>query len=149
MVPIQKLLFTEGSDVKAGQLLYEINSEPFHAALDSAKADLEKSVADLVTAQSKFERYSRLLAKNAISRLDYDCEESRLKQTKAHAMYCKAAVETAGVNIKYTRITAPISGRISKSNVKTGDHVAAYQNLPLATIQPTGPNLRRCSPIFI
>ncbi|MGO9565948.1 MAG: efflux RND transporter periplasmic adaptor subunit [Desulfomonilaceae bacterium] len=132
---IQQILFTKGSRVKARQVLYEIDPAPFQAALDGAKANLEKSEANLVTAQLKFERYKRLNGENSIGQQDYDCEEMRLRQAKADALYCKAAVKIAGINLDHTRITEPITGHIGKSNVTTGAFVAADQNLALATIQ--------------
>ncbi len=118
---IQKLLFTEGSRVKAHQVLYEIDPAPFQAALDGAKANLGKAEANLVVAQLKFERYKRLLGQNSIGQQDYDCEELRLRQAKADALYCKAAVKIAGINLDHTRITAPITGHIGKSNVTTSN----------------------------
>ena len=139
---VQKLLFTEGSRVTAGQVLYEIDPAPFQAALESAKANLEKAEANLVEVQSKFERYERLLAENSISQRDHNCEEASLRQAKSHALYCKAAVEIASVNLDHTRITASITGSIGKSNVAIGDFIESYQSLALATIQ-------RLDPIYV
>jgi membrane fusion protein, multidrug efflux system len=136
---IQKRLFTEGSDVKAGQVLYQIDPAPFQAALDSARASLAKSEANLPVARLKFERYKGLLAERAVSQQDYDDREAALKQAEADIEYCKAAVQTARINLDYTRVNAPISGRIGKSNVTDGALVTAYQPLPLATIQQLDP----------
>jgi len=136
---IQKRLFTEGSDVTAGQVLYQIDPAPFQAALDSAKAALAKSEANLIVTRLKFERYKGLLAEKAVSQQDYDDREAALKQAEADVQYSKAAVETARINLDYTRVTAPISGRIGKSNVTDGALVAAYQALALATIQQLDP----------
>jgi membrane fusion protein, multidrug efflux system len=136
---IQKRMFTEGSDVKAGQVLYQIDPAPFQAAFDSAKANLAKSEANLIVSRLKFERYKGLLAEKAVSQQDYDDKEAALKQAEADVEFCKAAVETARINLDYTRVTGPISGRIGKSNVTDGALVTAHQVLPLATIQQLDP----------
>lgn len=136
---VQKRLFTEGSDVKAGQVLYEIDPAPFQAALDSAKASLAKSEANLPAVRLRAERYRALLAEKAVSQQDFDDREAALNQAVADIDYWKAAVETARINLGYTRVTAPISGRIGKSNVTDGALVTAYQPLALATIQQLDP----------
>ncbi len=136
---IQKRLFAEGSDVKAGQVLYQIDPAPFQATLDSAKASLAKSEANLPTIRSKAERWRALLAEKAVSLQDYDDRKALLKQAESDIEYWKAAVETARINLGYTRVTAPISGRIGRSNVTNGALVIAYQPLPLATIQQLDP----------
>lgn len=136
---IQKRLFTEGSDVTAGHVLYQIDPAPFQAALDSARAALAKSEANLLVTRLKADRYRTLLAEKAVSQQDYDDREAALKQAVADIEYCKAAVETARINLDYTRVTAPISGRIGKSNVTDGALVTAYQSLALATIQQLDP----------
>jgi len=136
---IQKRLFTEGSDVKANDVLYQIDPAPFQAALDSARANLAKSEANLPVTRLRFERYKQLLAEKAVSQQDYDDREAALKQAEADIEYCKAAVDTARINLDYTRVTAPISGRIGKSNITDGALVTAYQALPLATIQQLDP----------
>ncbi|MBI5571852.1 MAG: efflux RND transporter periplasmic adaptor subunit [Desulfomonile tiedjei] len=136
---IQKRLFTEGSDVTVGQVLYQIDPAPFQAALDSARAALAKSEANLTVTRLKSDRYKGLLAEKAVSQQDYDDKEAALKQAEADIEYCKAAVETARINLAYTRVNGPISGRIGKSNVTDGALVTAYQALPLATIQQLDP----------
>ena len=136
---IQKRLFTEGSHVKAGQVLYQIDPAPFQAALDSARANLAKSEANLVAARLRFERYKELLAEKAVSQQDYDDREAAWKQAQAEVEHWKAEVETAGINLDYTRVIAPISGRIGRSNVTDGALVTAYQPLALATIQQLDP----------
>ncbi len=136
---IQKRLFKEGSDVNAGQVLYQIDPAPFQAAFDSAKANLAKSEANLIVSRLKFERYKGLLAEKAVSQQDYDDREAALKQAEADVEFCKAAVETARINLDYTRVTGPISGRIGKSNVTDGALVTAHQVLPLATVQQLDP----------
>ncbi len=136
---IQKRLFTEGSDVSAGQVLYQIDPAPFKAALDNAMANLAKAQANQRVTRLKFERYKGLLAEQAISQQDYDDREAALQQAEADVEVWKAAVETARINLEYTRVTAPISGRTGKSNVTDGALVTAHQPLPLATIQQLDP----------
>ncbi len=136
---IQKRMFTEGTDVDAGQVLYQIDPAPFQAAFDSAKANLAKSEANLIVCRLKFERYKGLLAEKAVSQQDYDDREAALKQAEADVLFCKAAVETARINLDYTRVTGPISGRIGKSNITDGALVTAHQVIALATIQQLDP----------
>jgi len=136
---IQKRLFTEGSDVKAGQALYQIDPAPFQASLDNAKAALSRSEANLSAISLKAERLRELLADKAVSRQDYDDATAALKQTEADIEYWKAMVKSARINLGFTRITAPISGRIGRSQVTEGAIVTAYQPVPLATIQQLDP----------
>ncbi len=136
---IKKRLFKEGSDVKAGQLLYQIDPAPFQVALDSAKASLGKAQANLPAVRLKAERYRELLTEKAVSRQDADDAAAAMEQAKAEIEYWKAQVEAARINLGYTRVTAPISGRIGKSSVTDGALVTAYQPLSLATIQQLDP----------
>ena len=136
---IQKRLFTEGSDVNAGQVLYQIDPAPFQAALDNAKASLSRAEASLSSIRLRAERYKSLLADKAVSQQDYDDAASSLNQAEADIQYWKAMVETAHINLEYTRVTAPISGRIGKSNVTDGALVTAYQPIALSTIQQLDP----------
>jgi len=136
---IQKRLFTEGSDVTAGQILYQIDPASFQVALDNAEAALRRSEANLLATRSREERFRELLADKAVSRQDYDDAAATLKQTEADIAYWKAMREEARINLRYTRITAPISGRIGRSSVTEGALVTAYQPLALATIQQLDP----------
>jgi membrane fusion protein (multidrug efflux system) len=136
---IQKRLFTEGSDVNAGQVLYQIDPAPFQAALDNAKASLSRADASLSSIRLRAERYKSLLADKAVSQQDYDDAASSLNQAEADIQYWKAMVETANINLRYTRVTAPISGRIGKSSVTDGALVTAYQPIALSTIQQMDP----------
>jgi len=136
---IQKRLFIEGSDVKAGEILYQIDPATYHAAYLSAKAALTKSEANVLTIRQKAQRYKELIAINAVSRQDYDDAAAALKQAEADIDATKAAVETAQINLAYTRITAPISGRIGRSAVTPGALVTANQATALATIQQLDP----------
>lgn len=136
---IQKRLFEEGSRVEAGQLLYQIDPAPFRVALNSARASLAKARASLPALQSKANRYRNLLAQHAVSQQDYDNAEAALDQGLAEIEYWKSQIEKARIELKYTQITAPISGQISRSRVTDGALVTAYQSSPLATIQQLDP----------
>ncbi len=136
---IQKRLFTEGSDVKAGQALYQIDPAPFQAALDNAEAALGRAEASLSAIHLRVERYQELLAVKAVSRQDYDDADAALKQTEADIEYWRAMVKTARISLEYARITAPISGRIGRSSVTEGAIVTGYQPVALATIQQLDP----------
>ena len=136
---ILKRLFTEGSEVKAGQVLYQIDSAPFQAALDNAQAAVGRAEANLSSIRSRAERYNELLADKAVSQQDYDDAAGALKQVEADIASWKAQVETARISLGYTKVTAPISGRIGKSSVTDGAIVTAYQPTALATIQQTDP----------
>jgi membrane fusion protein (multidrug efflux system) len=122
---IQKRLFTEGSDVKAGQVLFQIDPALYQAAL-------ARSEANLNALQLRVDRLRELLAEKAVSQQDYDDAAAALKQTQAD-------IQTARINLKYTTITAPISGRIGISSVTEGALVAAQQPTALATIQKLNP----------
>jgi membrane fusion protein (multidrug efflux system) len=136
---IQKRLFTEGSNVKAGQILYKIDPAPFQATLNNATAALSRAEANLPAIRLKADRLRELLVDKAVSKQDYDDVAAVLKQTEADIQYGKATVETARINLGYTAITAPISGRIGKSSVTEGALVTAYQPVALATIQQLDP----------
>jgi membrane fusion protein (multidrug efflux system) len=136
---IQKRLFTEGSEVKAGEPLYQIDPATYQAALASAKAALAKSEANVFTLRQKAERYKQLVTINAVSRQEYDDATAALKQAEADIEANKAAVETSRINLAYTRITAPIAGRIGRSTVTPGALVTANQATALATIQQLDP----------
>ncbi len=136
---IQRRLFEEGAKVKAGQALYLIDPAPFRAALGNAKAALGRAEANLPAVRSRAERYGEALADNAVSRQDYDDAAAALNQAEADVAYWKATVDTARIHLGYTRLTAPISGRIGKSNVTEGALVTAHQPVPLATIQQLNP----------
>ncbi|MBI5581146.1 MAG: efflux RND transporter periplasmic adaptor subunit [Deltaproteobacteria bacterium] len=136
---ILKRLFTEGADVKAGEVLYQIDPAPFQAALDNARAALGRAEANLPAIRLRADRYQELLADKAVSQQDYDDTAASLKQAEADIQYYRAMVETARINLGYTRIIAPISGRIGRSNVTDGALLTAYQPLALSTIQQLDP----------
>lgn len=135
---IQKRVFTEGSDVKAGQLLYQIDPATYQAAFASARAAEARAEANLLPARLKEERYKELVKIKAVSQQDYENTYAAFKQAEADLAFAKAAVETARINLAYTRVTAPISGRIGRSTVTDGALVTANQAAALATIQQLG-----------
>ncbi|MBJ6724492.1 efflux RND transporter periplasmic adaptor subunit [Geomesophilobacter sediminis] len=132
---IQRRLFTEGSDVKEGQVLYQIDPATYQAAYASAKAALSRADANIIPIRLKAQRYKELVAMNAVSRQDFDDVSAQLKAAEAEIESAKAAVETARINLAYTKVTAPISGRIGRSAVTPGALVTGSQATPLATIQ--------------
>ncbi len=136
---IKKRLFVEGSDVKAGQVLYQIEPASYEAALASARATQARAEATLGTARLKAQRYRDLVKIKAVSQQDNDDAQAAFKQAEADLAAAKAAVETARINLAYTRITAPISGRIGRSTVTEGALVTASQATALATIQEMSP----------
>lgn len=136
---IQKRLFTEGADVAAGQALFQIDPALYQATLENAKASLARSEAQVTTLQLKEKRLKELLVDKAVSQQDYDDAAAALKQSQADIQYAKATLETARINLKYTTIAAPISGRIGKSSVTEGALVTAQQATALATIQQLDP----------
>lgn len=136
---IQKRLFTEGSDVKTGQVLYQIDPAPYEAAYAGAKAALSRAEANILSIRNRVERYKELVSINAISQQEYDDASAALKQAEADIEVNKAATETARINLAYTRIAAPISGRIGKSYATVGALVTASQPSPLAVIQQLDP----------
>jgi membrane fusion protein (multidrug efflux system) len=136
---IRKRLFEEGAHVQGGQALYQIDPAPYQAALDNAKAALGRAEANVPAIRLKADRLRELLAEKAVSQQDYDDVSAALKQTEADVQYWKAMVDTARINLGYTSITAPISGRIGRSSVTEGALVTAHQPAALATIQQMDP----------
>jgi membrane fusion protein (multidrug efflux system) len=136
---IQKRLFTEGSDVKEGEVLYQIDPAVYQATYNSAKAALARAEANLIPIRLKAGRYAELVKDNAVSQQESDDISAALKQAEADVEAGKAAVETAQINLAYTKVTAPISGRIGRSSVTNGALVTASQPAALATIQQLSP----------
>lgn len=136
---ILKRNFVEGSDVKAGQSLYQIDPATYQAAYDSAKADLAQAEANARVAQLTITRYKPLLGTKYISQQDYDTAAGTAAQTAAAAQAARANVETARINLAYTKVTSPISGRIGKSSVTEGALVSSGQTTALATVQQLDP----------
>lgn len=136
---IKKRLFTEGAEVKAGQVLFQIDPASYQATLASAKALLARAEANLTPARLKAARYQELLESRAISPQDHDDAQAAVKQAEAEVASAQAAVENAVIAVQYTAITAPISGRIGRSAVTAGALVTANQATALATIQQLDP----------
>lgn len=136
---VQKRLFQEGGDVKAGQQLYQIDPAPYQAAVDSAKAALDKAQANLKSVQAKAARYQDLVKISAVSHQDYDDIVASQEQSRADVTSARAALDTAKINLDYTRVFSPISGRIGKSSVTEGALVTANQTTALATVQQLDP----------
>jgi membrane fusion protein (multidrug efflux system) len=136
---IQNRLFTEGSDVKTGDILYQIDPATYQAAQNVAKASLAKAEANLIPIRLKAERYKELLASEAVSGQDYDDSIAAQKLNEAEIESAQAMLESARINLAYTKVTAPISGRIGRSSVTNGALVTASQAVPLATIQQLDP----------
>ena len=164
---LQKRLFEEGANIKQGDLLYQIDPVPYQAAYDQAKAALATAQANVGTAEanvavaeanlpairSRAERLKGLVAIHAVGQQDYDDASAALRQAEANLAVRRAAVEeaktavemsrtameSARINLSYTPVKAPISGRIGKSNITVGAMVTAYQPTPLAVIQQLDP----------
>lgn len=131
--------FEEGSQVKAGQLLYEIDPASFKSAYDEAAADLANAEAAVAAAKLKDERYAELLQIEGVSKQDADDASAAHRQAVAQVALKKAALESARINLGYTQVRAPISGRIGKSSVTEGALVTAGQATALATIRALDP----------
>ena len=136
---IKARLFVEGSNVRAGQVLYQIDPAPYQAALDQAKGTLANGQANLTTMRLQAQRYADLVKINAVSRQDNDNAQATYRQALATVQSDQAAVETAAINLGYTKVTAPISGRIGRSAVTPGALATADQTTALATIQSLDP----------
>ncbi len=132
---VQKRLFVEGSDVKAGQVLYQIDPASYQATYDQARGTLAKARATLASARTKADRYVDLVKIKAVSQQDYDDAVAAVNEDAADAVADEASLESARVNLDRTRITAPISGRIGASSVTEGALVTSEQTTALATIQ--------------
>ncbi|WP_371867456.1 efflux RND transporter periplasmic adaptor subunit [Duganella guangzhouensis] len=136
---IQKRLFVEGADVKAGMPLYQIDAATYQATYNSAKAALAKAKATLLTSEPKVSRYKDLVAIEGVSKQDYDDAVATYEQAKADVASAEAALQTAKINLDYTHVNAPISGRIGKSSVTPGALVTASQTTALTTVQQLDP----------
>lgn len=150
---VQKRLFQEGTFVNAGDILYQIDPAPYEAVYAQAKAALTTADADLVTAEANLPairlreaRLKSLVATHAVAQQDYDDASAALRQAEANVAarrasveINRAAVESARINLSYTPIRAPISGRIGISNITVGALATAYQPTPLAVIQQLNP----------
>jgi membrane fusion protein (multidrug efflux system) len=136
---VVKRLFTEGSDVKEGQPLFRIDPAPYRAAYDSARAQLSRAEARVASARVQAERYTELVAANAVSKQEHDDTITALKTAEADVAAARAAVQAAQINLGYTTVTSPVSGRIGRSAVTEGAYVQAAQATLLATVQQLDP----------
>lgn len=132
---IRERLFEEGANVQAGAVLYKIDPTPYKAALETARAAVIRAEANLPSLRERKRRYQELLKEKAVSAQEFDDISAALNQVEADVQYGKTAIETARINLSYTDIKAPISGRIGKSNITVGALATAGQPNPLAVIQ--------------
>ncbi len=136
---IVERLFEEGAEIVAGQQLYQIDDAAYKADYATAVAGLAEAEANLVAARAQEERYKDLVAAKAVSQQDYDNALAQFGQAKAAVAAARAAVESARIKLQYTKVLAPISGRIGRSSVTEGALVTAGQAQPLAVIQQLDP----------
>ena len=136
---IQKRLFVEGANVQAGTSLYQIDPATYEAAVNSAKAALAKARANLLTSSPKVARYKELVEIEGVSRQEYDDAVAANAQAQADVESAQAALDVAHINLRYTQVNAPISGRIGRSSVTPGALVTASQATPLTTVQQLDP----------
>ncbi len=136
---VLKRNFTEGSDIEAGQSLYQIDPATYQTDYDSAKGELAKSEAAAAIAHLTVKRYVPLVGTKYISQQEYDQAIADARQADAAVIAAKAAVESARINLAYTKVTSPISGRIGKSSVTEGALVTNGQATELATVQQLDP----------
>jgi membrane fusion protein (multidrug efflux system) len=136
---IEQRLFTEGTTVKAGEQLYQIEPDRYQADVANARANLQRAEADLKVSTSREQRFKTLVADNAISRQEYDEALATFEQAKAQIAVSKAALDMALINLRYTQVNAPIDGQIGVSHVTEGALVSAGQTNSMATIHQLDP----------
>ena len=136
---LQKRLFTEGSDVKAGQALFAIDSAPYQASAASAQAALARAQANATQASAQAERFKPLVEANAISKQDFINAVAAQKAAEADVASARAALRTAQINLGYASVTAPIAGRIGRALVTEGALVGTGEATPLAVVQQINP----------
>ena len=136
---VQKINFTEGSEVKTDQTLFQIDDSPYKATLNSALASLAKADATLQQAQSLAERYKPLIEANAISQQEYVSALAAFKQAQADVAVAKANIDTAQLNVKYAEVRSPIAGRVGRALVTEGALVGQGEVTPLAVVQQIDP----------
>jgi membrane fusion protein (multidrug efflux system) len=132
---VLKRFFTEGSDVKEGQKLFQIDPAPYQAALEGAKATLARAEVNAANAKLTAQRNEELVADRVVSRQEYENTTAAMKAADAEVAAARAAVQTAQINVGYTTVTSPVSGRIGRSAVTEGAYVQAAQATLLATVQ--------------
>ena len=132
---VQKRLFAEGTEVKAGEQLFQIDAGSYRAALSSAEAALKRAEAQAITSKLLAERYEPLIAANAVSKQENDEAIAARARAEADVASAKAAVDAARINVVYTQVLSPINGRIGRTLVTEGALVTSGQEAPLATVQ--------------
>jgi RND family efflux transporter MFP subunit len=135
---LEKVLFTDGSNVKAGDLLFVIEQAPYKIALESAKAALQKAIASRALAESQYKRLAPLVPSGTVTQEELDIQAAQVATSKADVAGAEAAVKKAELDLGYTQITAPVAGRIGRHLVDVGNLIQAEQT-PLATIQSIDP----------
>jgi membrane fusion protein (multidrug efflux system) len=136
---VLKRLFTEGSEVQEGQRLFLIDPAPYQAVVEAAKGTLSHAEANLVNVKAVAERDADLVRDNAVSKQEYETSQSALKVAEADVASARAALDTAKINLGYTTVTSPVSGRIGRSAVTEGAYVQAAQATLLAVVQQLDP----------
>lgn len=136
---LQKRLFKEGSEVKEGQALYQIDPAVYEAAVASAKAELQRAQAVLYQTRLTANRYAQLLKTNAISKQNNDDAQAAYKQAQAAVAAAEAGLKNAQINLDYTTVRSPISGRIGRSLVTPGALLSAHQAQNMAVVQTLDP----------
>jgi membrane fusion protein, multidrug efflux system len=136
---VQRRLFTEGAEVKAGEQLFQIDSGSYRAALSSADAALKRAEAQAVTARLLEERYAPLIAANAVSKQENDEAIAARARAEADVASARAQVDSARINVVYTQLLSPINGRIGRALVTEGALVTSGQAAALATVQQLDP----------
>jgi membrane fusion protein, multidrug efflux system len=132
---IRQRIFEEGGVVEAGDVLYELDPTPFEAAYRNAQAALQRAEGAVPSARARFERYQRLSANNAVSQQEFDEARTQMLQSEADVAAATAALETARIELGYTKVIAPIGGRVDASNVTQGALVTQDQAQPLTVIR--------------
>ncbi|HEY8606124.1 MAG TPA: efflux RND transporter periplasmic adaptor subunit [Noviherbaspirillum sp.] len=136
---VLKRVFREGSEVKAGEVLFRIDPAPYQATVNSAQAAVARAEANLTQATLRAQRYKPLVETNAVSKQEYDDAQAAQKQAAADVQAAKASLETARLNLGYATVNAPISGRVGRALVTEGALVGQGAATPLATIQQLDP----------
>ncbi len=136
---VQKRFFTEGADVREGELLYQIDPAPYQAVLDSARAGLARAEANLTTARLQAARFKELVAVQAVSQQQYDDAVAAVGAYTAETAAARAAITSAEIDLGYTKVASPIAGRIGLSEVTEGAYVQAAQATLMATVQQLDP----------
>jgi membrane fusion protein (multidrug efflux system) len=136
---VQRLLYTEGSDVKQGQKLFQIDPRDMQASLDAARAALSRAQTEAANSAQDLERYKGLVGTGVVSRQQYDTAAARARSAQSQVVESQAQVEKARLNLDYTTVTAPIAGRAGRAQVSVGALVSATAGTLLTTIEPLDP----------